>query len=59
MLVLASNYLSKCRCLHTVQCSAIIGRFAEIASFANLVQSAVLQLSANYLNQFDLSIGAG
>ena len=52
VLLLASNYISKCRCIHSGYCSAISGRYVEIASVANGVQSAILQLNAKCVNYF-------
>ena len=58
-IVIAINLISKCRCIHTEQYSAIISRFSVMASFAHMVQSATLQIDANFLNQFVTFIYAG
>ena len=44
--LLASNYLFKCRYIHVGHCSAVVSRFLAMESFANQVQSAILQLGA-------------
>ena len=44
--------------MHSGQYSAVIDIFAAMASFANVVQSAILQLCANFLNQFIIYICA-
>ena len=51
-LVLASNYLSKYKCVHVRQCSTIVYEFTAMESFADLVQSTILQLGAIFFSQF-------
>ena len=58
-LFLSSNYLYRCRCVHTGQFSAVIYGSPAMASFANIVQSVILQLGAIFFNQFATQIGVG
>ena len=41
-LVLANNYFLKCRYMHAGYCSAVSVRFVAMASFANVLQPAIL-----------------